>query len=399
MRNVPPQAAMIAAVGILGAGAAWAGSMFLSEPEPSTIQPQQIRELAAKVQSAPAPAPTLVVPASAAVVRPQMVAPDKPKKSGAVVTQVVQRIPIVQPTVKKPEAPAPPAAPEDPVKNLALMGVTHESNTDRAWLVDLASKEKEAVAVGDSAFGFTVKKISGETVTLGRGPSEYTLRLGEKQLPVIVTSASGDSSGGSEDGDDGNPFGRGRDRDGRNPFGGPGGPGGFGDFRSRFAGGFPGFGGFGGSSSGWSGRSWGGGDSGRSWGSSSDSNRGSDNRWSSSNSGRSSWGGGGSSWGGGGFGGGGFSGFGGGGSWNGSSGRSSQTGFAGATSTSNPQTSRRNGARLTGGVTSAQETPAAITNPQTQRRNGSSSGQAFGQENTNGRNSNNNSNNRLGYGR
>src|SRR5437762_1984339 len=49
-------------------------------------------------------------------------------------------------------------APVDPAKNIALVGVTEVGDEVRAWLVDIATQQRETVGTGDSAYGFKVKQ-------------------------------------------------------------------------------------------------------------------------------------------------------------------------------------------------------------------------------------------------
>lgn len=392
MRSLPPQIALMASAGILCAGVAWAGNLFLSQPDYKGSDPRQIRELAQRLETVSAAETPLRAPEGLPVRRTnaeqsgQAGAGRNPSRSSATAAVNPQRQNGASAARTEP-APAPPA-PEDPVKNLALFGLTREGETDQAWLVDLSNQEREVVPVGGTAFGFTVRKIGAESVTLARDSSEYQLRLGEKQI-TAASLASSDSGMGGEGGFGGpGSFGGERGERGRGGFrgfgsGGPfgmGGPGGS-DFASRMAAFRSRFGSSGGNwgdrGSSYRGSSYRGGsysssgDRGsssddRSRYSSSDSSRFSSSRYGSSRYGSSRYG---SSFGG-------FGGFGGGTT----SGRSSsQFASTGATATSNPQTARRNGARLTSDG-QAQEAPQPISNPQTTRRSGNSSGLAFGQE-------------------
>ncbi len=398
MRSLPPQIALMASAGILCAGVAWAGNLFMSQPEYKGTDPRQIRELAERLEAVSAEAAPLTAPAGRPARRTPAAHVDQPRASSqaglarsvaANSSQRPQRAPVPSPS------PAPtPAAPEDPVKNLVLFGLTREDETDQAWLVDLTNQQREVVPVGGTAFGFTVRKIGADAVTLARGSDEYQLRLGEKQLATSYAAASSDGGTGEEGGF--NPFGGGergeRGRDGFRGFPGGGSPFGGGDFASRMAAFRSRFGSSGGS---WGDRGSDRGSSYRSSSYSSSSDRGRDDdrgrdssRYSSSRYSGSRYG---SSYGG-------FGGFGGFGGYGGSSRSSSQFTSAGATSTSNPQTARRNGARLSSG-SQAQEAPQPITNPQTTRRSGNTSGLTFGQDtNSRGRNSSSSSRS-LSYGR
>lgn len=385
VRSALNQLRWAAAGGLLLVGAAWAGTIYRATPEYRGPDPAQLQLLAGRLEgsqiSAEAPLPD--PPAVAAPRRPVA-----PTASRVVTVPAPPRphtpAPVLPPAGPAPASaapaspPAPPAPAESPVKSLALMGLTHRDQEDTAWLVDLNNMNRETAEVGERAFGFTVKEIGEDRVLLTRDGEEFELRLGEKSIPVPAgsqTVASADEGG----------------------FGDPSGSGGFGNRgfgrRNRGQGGFTGFSGFSGGS-------------GRSFRSGYGGNRGSFGTSgtapglgsSSSYSGNSSYSGRSSGYGGNNrsyraSGGTGFSGgnYGSGRSYGsgGSSGMTSQFSASGtATATSNPQTARRRGSRLTGD-TPALPAPQTITNPQTARRTGSSSGSAFGQSspagNTGGR--------------
>jgi len=361
MQLTPTRTVWIAAGAVLLGGIAWAGSLVLSPVRTTGPDAATLRALAQRVEGLTLDEPALGQPTEAPAPAPIVVAKPAPK---------VTALPVARPRVAAPGPVAPPAPveappPSDPTKSIALMGVTFEGGKDTAWLVDLDRKERENAAVGERAFGFTVKKIAGDAVVLARGSDEYSIRLGEKQIPTVSVVSSDAGEGGPGGMFPGGPGGF--------PFGGRGDRGGSGGFdlsrlaelRDRFGGGSRSFASFGGDG-GW--RSWGGGDSGRSWGGGGDSGR--------------SWGGGGDSGRNRGSGGGGFSGgspmmampFMGG--WGGR-GSSNQNQTGGPTATSNAQTARRRGTTVTGGGQAMPE-PEPITNPQTQRRLGNTSGPAFG---------------------
>ena len=230
------------------------------------------------------------------------------------------------------------------------MGVTREQNQRRAWLVDIETNEREVGAVGDEVFGFRVQQIVGENVVLERAGDEYTLRLGEKSIPVTIVADD------TDDAPTGFDMGSGR-RGGR----GNSGEQGRGGFRQR--GGFGGSGGGARVSSGGGGRSATGG---RNRSTSRNARNGgatrnAGNRFQASRRGS----------------------FGTNAMMGGRMGNfqgSSQFGSAATGSTSNPQTARRRGSQLIGG-TVLEASPEPITNPQTTRRRGSTSGPAFGQTN------------------
>lgn len=386
MTAVSPKVLQLSAAGMLLGGGVMAQVLFQQPITLDGSDPARVRELAHRVeaQQAMGGAGPLTPPegASTAVPSPVLPPPTAPTRPIAGVRRPSPSPPQaltrpVPPRVEK--SVTVPAPPEDPTKHVALMGITHANGEVSAWLVDLRDQQREIVGVGDRAFGLTLKEIDPESVVLTRGDEEFELRLGQKQ----IASASGGGStytaaSGDEDQGPGGLEGERRGRRGGFPgFGGEG-------FSGRLSrsGGFPSFGG------GFSGRgSRSGGDrssrySGSSAGSSSDSSGSSRYGSGSSGSGRSgsSSGGYGRSSSGGygrssGSGGSGFAGNSGGNS-------ASQFSSAGAVgSTSNPQTARRNGARLSGDSAPV-EAPAPITNPQTTRRMGStgSTGAAFGQD-------------------
>jgi hypothetical protein len=238
------------------------------------------------------------------------------------------------------------AAAEAAVKQIALMGVTQHGDETSAWLVDLQTREREVANSGDSAFGFTVKEVGPESVLLVQGDEQFTLHLGEKEIPVVEPEAASDPLQASANGDDRNGRGRwgGRGMGGGNWSGNGGGR----SFSGR--GGWNGGGSYGGGSSGGFGgnRSWSGG--GRS----------------SGGNVRASFGG---------FQGG-FSGGFGGGFQGGSGNRNNQTYLR---PTANPQEARRRNSRLIGDSDPLPE-PKPLRNPQTSRRRGTNSGRAFGSD-------------------
>lgn len=377
----PSTSGMLWAAGlVLVSGCVWAACIWDEKPQASGPDLRNLQHLAASLDREAEAAPTLADPALSRFTP----APPKQVVATPPAVRLVARTTPARPRLQReprraavpslppvaPPSPAPPVA-EDAVKNLALLGVTYADGKDAAWLMDLGTRNRETAAVGEAVLGFTVKEIEPDRVLLTRGGRDYSLRLGEK--PILVASASPISTpsagdGGGEDA----PFGFGP--------GGPGGPGGRGGAGGRFAGGpggrFAGgpggFGGFGGASGAFGNRFGGGGGFSAPGGGSS----------TSTNSGGGGGGGftpPGGGFGGGGFGGGGFAGGGSGQSF-GASGASSTTSRASG-STSNPQTARRQGSRLTGDADPVEQ-PAAIVNPQTQRRTGSSNQPAFGQADT-----------------
>lgn len=369
----------VAAAGILAAGSAWAGTLLFSPVKDQGPDTAQLRTLAERLQAQPvlAESPELTAPAPSsrpvpatrvrAATPPRSFSRPIPVLPPAAALPAPAEKPAVTAAAEKP-APAAPKKPESPVKNLALMGITHRGDNVEAWLVNLENQERDVASLDDDAFGLTVKEIGDESVLLARGSEEYLLRLGEKPIPAPAAEASpasaSTSDGGSREGGRSGRFGSGRwgggdgSRDGSSDRSQR-----FAEFRSRFGGG-----------SRWSGggasppappssspvlgasatpsASTGSGSSGRSRG------------FRSSGS---------SSYGSGGFGGGqAFPGQG------GAAGSTSQFAAGSTAPTPNPQTARRRGAQLVG-ESQPLPAPEALTNPQTQRRTGASSGPAFGQ--------------------
>jgi hypothetical protein len=375
MRTIPNQLVLITAAGVLLAGVGWAAQMYLTPPVYQGPDTVALRRLAERVQPQPVQDTPLVLPPPAAVLAPLPAAQPRPARAQ---DRQAQPRPGVRnagsPRVVKPGAPSAPGKspapstvlpPSDPVKNLALMGITRQGDSDLAWLVDVTNQDREAVGKGQTAFGFTVKQIDPESVILTRGSDQFVLRLGEKAIPEAAAAQVASSGGGSDGGDfggfggfgAGGGFGGGGG--GRGGFGGGrgGGGGGFRQFLASQAGAGGGFGAgnFGGGNAGGSGFNGG--------------NNGGNNGFQN----RRTFGGG--------FGGGGFGGFGGGfgGLGNRNNGSSSQFSTAStSTTTSNPQTARRRGVKVAGNTQSADPTPQPISNPQTQRRTGTTTGTAFG---------------------
>ena len=357
---------------VLVSGCVWAARIWDDRPRSSGPNLHSLQKLASSLERKVDEVPPLA--ASAELIRtpppagpgvggtPRVAAARQPSAAPAVTPiRLTRRASSLPPVAPSPSAPE---VNDDAVKNLALLGVTFAGGKDTAWLLDLGTRDREMAGVGESVLGFIVKEIEPDRVLLTRGGRDYSLRLGEKPLLVAATSAVTVAStdvGSSDFGGDESPFAFGP--------GGPGGPGG--RFGGRGGAGGPGgmFGGPGGMFGGPGGGRFGGNPGGGGGGGSTTSP--------SSPGGNS-----------GGNGGGGFispmnftSGGGGGGGFNpggGTSGGSSGSTGSSTGSTSNPQTARRNGSRLTGDAEPVEE-PAAIVNPQTQRRTGSSNQPAFGQ--------------------
>ena len=383
MRAAKNQVRYLGAAGVLLAGTAWAGTVYRTAPAVSGPNPAQLRTLAARLESStPETDPLLDAAPSTGAVRISLPSVKKPSTSSGpkLNAPVLPSAGTAPAPAAEPAKPTPAPEPVNPVKSIALMGVTNRGDVETAWLVNLENQERELAAVGDRAFGMTIKDIEPEQVVLTDGNEEYLLHLGEKQIPVAQVASTADAGNGG--GFDPNGGGGRRGRNGGGGWGGQGGNNsGFSGRRGSWGGGGSSNWGGGGRSSGGS-YSGGASSSGSSYGSSNSGYSGRRNGGYSSNSG--------SSYGrsGGGYSGGGGGGYSGGGGGRGSSNSTSQFAAGSSGSTSNPQTARRRGGQLTGD-TPAQPMPSAISNPQTQRRIGTSSGSAFGtqQQGQSGRNS------------
>src|SRR5687768_10491745 len=150
MKPIPNQFLMAVAAGVLLLGAAWAGNLYFNAPAPKGPDPQQIRELAQRIEAQPMEEQTLVAPApgaAASTANPQA-APAKPSTTAASPAKPAA------PATPATSTPALPAVREDPVKNIALMGVTRQGESDEAWLVDTSSQQRETAQAGGTAFGF-----------------------------------------------------------------------------------------------------------------------------------------------------------------------------------------------------------------------------------------------------
>ncbi len=326
-----------AAVLVLG-GAAWSAHLHQETPPYSGTSPQQIRELAQRIQQQPTSNTPLFV-----------------QTTGDRGFEMRRSSPTVQvsstrPTPASTPPPSPaseagagaaetdtavPTAPANPVQNIALMGVTHMGEDDRAWLVDVESQEREVVGEGEEAFGFTLKTIDDEQVLLVRGDEEFTIRMGDKHIPPPPGSEAVAASTPAS----------------TMPVSSYGGPSGRSDRRSRFSG----------SPS----RSYSGSSSSRSYDRSSRSDY-SSSRFSGRSFPSSSF-------------------------MSGAFGNSRNNNRTPNFNrpTSNPQEARRRNVRLVGGGDPI-ESPDPFSNPQTLRRLGSTSSSAFGSSNarSNSRNSN-----------
>lgn len=356
----------ITALSVLGLAAAWAAATVSTVPEYKGADLRQI----VIMQESLAGAVPVSTPLNSNLIRaarqPDSGALSTPEKKRPQVRVTSAEQPRTEP--KKPAGGSTsagpttvPAAAESPVKNIALLGVTSQGGTEEAWLIDVASMERETAAEGAEAFGFKVREIEAESVLLARGDEQFEIHLGEKPIPTPEPDPA------STEPAPGTPGFRG---------------GNGGDRAARWAARAAAFTG-GGRSFNRGNRNWGGGGGGRSFGGGSSSfnrggggnfNRGGGNsnrggaRFSTSYAAPASYGGG-------------FN--------------RNQTRTQAAGPTSNPQTARRRGGQLVGGA-SPLPTPSALSNPQTTRRTGTNSGPAFGSGNNNNRGG---SNNRTGNNR
>ncbi|MBI3912142.1 MAG: hypothetical protein HY320_14580 [Armatimonadetes bacterium] len=279
----------------------------------------------------------------------------------------VPRLPAPLPAVPRaaPAAPDPglPSLSQDPTRNIALLAVTEANGGQSALLLNLENQERAAARRGEFAFGLQVAEIQDDRVSLLQGHQRYQIRLGEKPVPVVMAAAPPGTTGqggpesfrdaagtsGRREAERPRPPGqaggaarlRDRSRFGQSRFGQGGGgnfsfinSGGGGDWRARFGGSSTG----GGQSSSFGGFSTGG-------------------RQSSSS--------------------GGFP-----GRLAGGSGGANPSGTGRATP--NPQTARRLGVPMVGGVRSTVDAPLPRENPQTVRRQGGTAGSASRSTNPSG---------------
>lgn len=375
MISLSSKAILFSSLAVSGAAALGVASLYFGgQPQSPGVDPAQVRQAALRLEQAQLSAGGGIAPLGFESAAHYAASPFQ-SNAGAQPAGATE--PVVVLTAQPAEtggesATAAPAPPESPVKDLALMGVTRQSGDERAWLIDVNNNERETVGEGGTAWGFTVRDIEPESVVLTRGDEQWTLRLGEREIPGAQTTLASEAGGAPGEGEP--QFGRGRREGGedaerdqrremfRRMMEGRGGfmassgrPGGFemGGFRGSFS-----------PSSSSFGRPSFGGSSGNSWrGSSSESARPrmefrtSSSPWrggSSSGSSGSFWRGGSSSSG---------------RSWGGGSSSSSRFSNSGrsTSATSNPQTQRRQQA-ASGGAAG----PQPIVNPQTQRRTGGS---------------------------
>jgi hypothetical protein len=369
------QIMLCAAGSILVIGAGVAGNLYLQAPTYDGPDVQKIRQLAAGVQLAAEgfSEPELSLVGGDATLT--VVIPDASTPGGSRTVRTVRR-PAPSPASGAGYTPPAPgswgteAAELDPVRNIALLGISGEGSDREALMMDTSSQERESASEGDRVFGFTLREIGSDSVTLTRGGDEYVVRIGAQSIPEPGGSFADGSFGGGFGGFGGMPGGMGG-MAAMFGAGGPGGPGGMQRMAAMF-GGMRG-GGFGGGGGGgdWRSRTAStanfGGNRGRAGGGA----RTAGFRGGGGGGGGFRPGGGGFRPGGG-FGGGGFRGAGAGGRGGGNTSQFAANASGPAT---NPQTARRRSASTGRGTTAGGD---AIQNPQTQRRRGSAAGPAFG---------------------
>lgn len=311
----------LSAAGVLALGTACAANVYLKPPSYRGPNTAQLRQLADRVTAnPPVEAAPLYVPPARHVQVTSVAPPPPPRKPAAAPTTQSPPLPVdSEPTESEP-------TPEAAVKQIALSGVTQQGDAPTAWLVDIGTLERETVAPGESAFGFVVKEIGTESVRVSQHGEEFTIHMGDKEIPVVEPDPSQTPAVAATP----NPGNGQSGRWSRRSFGG-------GNWSGRSGGG---------------GNSWSGGSGNRSrFSGGNSSNNYSRNRFSGN-----------------------FGGFGG-QNVNQSRNRNSTLNRP----TSNPQEARRRGSRLMGGADPL-PTPAAIRNPQTSRRRGTTSGRAFGSD-------------------
>jgi hypothetical protein len=81
-----------------------------------------------------------------------------------------------------------PSAPPDPTADLALTGIVETTDGLLVLVESISTKHGEFVGVGEQAFGFTVKSVGPDSVTLARGSQTYELRLGAKEIGGDTTT-------------------------------------------------------------------------------------------------------------------------------------------------------------------------------------------------------------------
>lgn len=94
------------------------------------------------------------------------------------------------PQNSSPREPAGPAAPPDPLADLALTGVVEIGRELRALLENVKTHVGDYVGVGEEFSGFRVVEIRETEVELEKDGKRHTLRMGDKKLPAGPSSSS-----------------------------------------------------------------------------------------------------------------------------------------------------------------------------------------------------------------
>jgi len=89
-----------------------------------------------------------------------------------------------------PKAPAEPAAPPDPLADLALTGVVEIGRELKALLENVKTHVGDYAGVGEEFSGFRVVRIRETEVELEKDGKRHTLRMGDKELPAGPSSSS-----------------------------------------------------------------------------------------------------------------------------------------------------------------------------------------------------------------
>jgi hypothetical protein len=101
-----------------------------------------------------------------------------PRSQNSRILRIVPRATTRVASARQELPPSP--APARVAPNLALMGITRVGDRDEVWLVDTRTREREVVGKGQTAFGWTVRRIGTENVTLARGRQTVQLHLGDR---------------------------------------------------------------------------------------------------------------------------------------------------------------------------------------------------------------------------
>jgi hypothetical protein len=120
--------------------------------------------------------------------RPLVAAPRGPQGAPAP-PSTVAKLPAETKKPSSPPRPAGPPRPPDPLADLALTGVIQAGDALKALIEHISTRVGQYVIVGDMIDGFRVKLIRVDSVVLEKGGREYTLRLGQKELPAAPVAA------------------------------------------------------------------------------------------------------------------------------------------------------------------------------------------------------------------